>query len=118
MIPYKRRELDYMCSLAKKFHANIAILYVAEDTELNEVQTNNKALLEDILNGVDYKFYTLSNSDVTTAVNIFTESRESDLVAFINKKHAFFGSIFTNPMVKEISFQSKVPILVMHDFKN
>jgi hypothetical protein len=52
------------------------------------------------------------------AVNLFVESRSSDMIAFINKKHTFFGSIFTNAMVKEISFYSRVPILTMHDLRN
>ena len=63
-------------------------------------------------------YHTLSYNSVQAAVNIFVESRESDMVAFINKKHAFFGSILTNAMVKEISFHLNVPILAMHDLRN
>ena len=40
------------------------------------------------------------------------------MVAFINKKHTFFGSILRQPLVKEMGFNSKVPILVMHDLRN
>lgn len=75
-------------------------------------------MLEDILQGVNYKFQTLTHSTVLTAVNTFVESRESDMVAFINKKHTFFGSILSNALVKEISFLLNVPILVMHDLNN
>ncbi len=49
---------------------------------------------------------------------MFIESRGSDMVAFINKKHTFFGSMLTEPMVKGIGYHSKVPILVMHDLRN
>ena len=37
------------------------------------------------------------------------------MVAFINKKHAFFGSTLIQPLVKRLGYYSKVPILVMHD---
>jgi len=114
---YKRRELNYLTNLAKKCEATIAILHISE-YELSKRQKENKQLLEDILEGTNYKFHTLSHYSVITSVNIFIESRDSDMVAFINKKHAFFGSILTNPMVKDLTFHSKVPILVMHDLRN
>ena len=116
-IPYKRRELVYLTDIAKKCDATIVILHV-EEGELDENQKENKALLEEILQDTNYKFHTLSHNSVITAINVFVESRESDMVAFINKKHTFFGSILSNPLVKEISFHLNVPILAMHDLRN
>jgi len=115
---FKRRELIYLSEIAKKSDANIAILYINKEEKLDKDQKENKELLKEILEGVNYTFHTLSNHSIQSAVNIFVESRSSDMVAFINKKHAFFGSILSNPMVKEISFHLNVPILAMHDFKN
>tara|TARA_R110002124_G_scaffold109992_1_gene263475 strand:- start:5236 stop:6090 length:855 start_codon:yes stop_codon:yes gene_type:complete len=115
---YKRRELIYLTDIAKKCEATIIILHVKEADELDKNQKENKKLLEEILQGTNYEFHSLSHNSVITAVNIFVESRDSDMVAFINKKHTFFGSILTNAMVKEISFHLKVPILAMHDLRN
>jgi nucleotide-binding universal stress UspA family protein len=117
-INYKRRELSYLIDIAKKGDATIVILHVEEAKELDVNQKENKKLLEEILNGTKHKFHNLSHNSVITAVNVFVESRESDMVAFINKKHTFFGSILTNAMVKEISFHLNVPILAMHDLRN
>ncbi len=116
-IPYKRRELVYLTDIAKTCDATLVILHV-EEGKLNENQKENKALLEEIFQGTNYKFHTLSHNSVITAINVFVESRESDMAAFINKKHTFFGSILTSPLVKEISFHLKVPILAMHDLRN
>lgn len=115
---YKSRELNYLTNLAKACDATIAVLHIFEDNELDKNQKEHKQMLKDIFEEVKYTFHTLSHYSVESAVNMFVESRDSDMVAFINKKHAFFGSIFTNPMVKGISFHSKVPILVMHDLRN
>jgi nucleotide-binding universal stress UspA family protein len=117
-IPFKRRELFYLKDIAQKSNATLIILHVSEAKELDKDQKENKQLLEDILKDTNYKFHTISHNSVMPAVNIFVESRESDMVAFINKKHAFFGSILSNPLVKEISFHLNVPILAMHDFRN
>ena len=115
---YKRRELNYLIDIAKNADATVIILHISEEEELSKAQEENKQLLEEILDDTKYKFHFLSHNSVEAAINIFVESRDSDLVAFINKKHAFFGSILSNPLVKNISFQSKVPILVMHDLRN
>lgn len=115
---FKRRELKYLVEIAKKCKATIAILHVSKEEELDERQTKNKKLLEEIFDEVYHSFHNLPNYSIEAAVNIFIESRDSDMVAFINKKHPFFGSILTKPLVKEVGFQSKVPILVMHDLRN
>lgn len=115
---YKRRELSYLTNIAKKCDATIAILHISEENELNENQVEHKQMLKEIFEAVKYTFHSISHYSVESAVNIFVESRDSDMVAFINKKHNFFGSILTNPMVKGIAYHSKAPILVMHDLRN
>ncbi|WP_100609876.1 universal stress protein [Confluentibacter lentus] len=115
---FKKRELNYLIDIAQKCKASIKVLHVANEEILNEEQFNGKKLLAEYFEGVNHSFHFLSHNSVPEAINCFVESRESEMVAFINKKHAFFGSIFTQPLVKEISFDSKVPILVMHDLRN
>ncbi|REE07735.1 nucleotide-binding universal stress UspA family protein [Winogradskyella pacifica] len=115
---YKRRELNYLIDIAKKTDATIIVLHISEGVELSKEQKENKKLLEEIFEGIKHKPHFLSHNSVESAVNIFIESRDSDMVAFINKKHTFFGSILTDPLVKSISFHTKVPILVMHDLRN
>lgn len=115
---YKRRELKYLKEISKKCDATIIVLHISEENELNDEQKQNQLLLKEILEETKYKFHSLSHTTVETAVNIFVESRDSDMVAFINRKHSFFGSILTNTLVKDITFHSKVPIMAMHDLRN
>jgi hypothetical protein len=114
----KRRELNYLIDLAKNCNASIKVLHVATEDNLNEKQLSNQALLEEYFANVSHSFHFLSRTEIAGAIKCFVESRESHMVAFINKKHAFFGSILTHPLVKEIGQDSKVPLLVMHDLRN
>ncbi len=115
---FKRKELSHLIEIAKISDSSIKILHVEKEDGLGEKQLNNKNLLEECFEEVDYSFHTLSNMEVTAAVNCFVESRGSDMVAFINKKHKFFGSILTQPLVKNLGYYTKVPVLVMHDLRN
>lgn len=113
--PFKKRELDYLIDIAKTTNASIKVLHISEDGILNEKQTKNKEVLDDYFQDVHHSFHFLSNMAVPAAINCFVESRESDMVAFMNRKHSFFASILNQPLVKGIAFNSKVPILVMHE---
>lgn len=115
---FKRRELKYLVNVAKTSNAAIRILHISKEKKLDKKQLENKRLLEDIFENVEYSFHTLNHMEIPTAINCFIESRDSDMVAFINKKHVFFGSILTQPLVKDIAYHSIVPILVMHDLRN
>jgi nucleotide-binding universal stress UspA family protein len=115
---FKKRELNYIIDIAQRSKASIRVLHVADELELDEEQLNGKKLLTEYFKEVSHSFHTLSQIPVPSAIKCFVESRESDMVAFINRKHVLFGSILTRPLVKEISFDLKVPILVMHDLRN
>ncbi len=115
---FKRKELNNLLEIAKKCNSHIAILHIMEKETLDKRQQEQKAMLEEYFAEVPHSFHELSNYKVQPAVNLFVESRNSDMVTFINKKHAFFGSVLTNPMVKGMGYHSKVPILVMHDLRN
>lgn len=114
----KRHELNHLVEIAKISNASIKILHIAEENELDERQLNNQKLLQEYFEGIEYSFHSLSHMEITSAINCFVESRESDMIAIINKKHTFFASIFSQPLVKNITYHTKVPVLVMHDLKN
>ena len=92
---FKKRELNYMVEIAKTCKSSIRVLHVFEENKLDNKQIENKKLLEDIIKDADYSFHALSSMYIPSAINCFVESRDSDMVAFINKKHAFFSSMLT-----------------------
>lgn len=115
---FKRRELNNLYEIAKITNAPIRILHVSKEEELSKKQQEKKTLLEECFEGLTYTFHTLENTDVQTGLNLFTQSRNSEMIAFINKKHNFFGSVFSKPMVKDLGFNTKVPVLALHDLRN
>ena len=92
----------------------IRVLYISKNAELSDEQMNNQKLLRDILGNLNHSFHTLSKKDVSDGLTGFVESRDSDMIAFINRKHFFFSSIFSKPLVKEIGYDTTVPILALH----
>ncbi|WP_281989876.1 universal stress protein [Aquimarina aggregata] len=115
---FKRRELQHVIEIAKISNAAIRVLYVSDGEPLTQEQENNKKLLEENFDTIQHTFHVLHNVDVKGGLSAFVESRESDMITFVNRKHSFFGSIFSKPMVKNLGYHSRVPVLALHDIKN
>ena len=115
---YKRRELQYLYEISKITNAKVKILHINKEDRLDERQKENKNLLEDCFDGLDYSFHWLNNVDINAGLQNFVQSRGSDMVAIISKKHTFIERLFTRPMVEDLGYNSRVPVLVMHDLRN
>ncbi|MCM4153407.1 universal stress protein [Arenibacter sp. N53] len=112
---FKRKELNYLIEIAVMHQTSISVLHFKKETSLDESQEVNKQLLDDILKNIDHSFHTLTDKDVARGITSFVESRKSDMIAFINKKHFLFNSIFSRPLVKEIGYDAKIPILALNE---
>jgi len=115
---YKKRELNYLIDIVSACNASLRVLHITNNGDIDENQEEHKETLKEYFEGVKHSFHTLSCVTVSTAIKCFVESRDSDMVAFVNKKHAFFDTIFSKPLVKEIGYKLKVPVLVLHDLRN
>lgn len=115
---FKKRELDYLIDIAKITNAPIRILHIGEEDNLNEEQLNYKLLLEEYFEILEYSFHFIESKSINEGVELFIQSRDSGMVAFINKKHTFFSTLFSKPLVKDLGLNAKIPILALHDFRN
>ena len=113
-ISYEPDDLSYLLSIAGKYNAAIRVLHVQDDP-LTEEQLNNKNNLETLLEGIEYSFHTLTGTSFETAVNSFTQSRGNiDMIAIIARHYGFFQRLFFRPKVEELSFHTRIPLLVLH----
>lgn len=115
---YDEKEINTLLKIAEVTNAPIRVLHVQNRRVMVEARRKNKELLDSLLKNANYTHHTLYDIDLKTAVQAFVQSRESEMIAFVNKKHNFFGSVFSNPLVKELGMHTNVPLLAMHDKKD
>ncbi len=113
--PYKRKELSYLIEIGKMHGTFIRVLHIKEKADLNKKQQDNKSLLKSILADTDHSFHTLEDIKVQAGINAFIDSRDSDMIAFINRKRSFFSTVFSRPLVKELGYHSRIPIIALND---
>lgn len=112
---FKRRELSYLLEIARYHKAAIRVLHIEETFKLSRDQLRNKELLQSILEDTDHSYHTLKDLKVSSGISAFVESRESDIIAFVHRKHNFFSKLFSKPLVKEMGYHSKIPVLTLHE---
>lgn len=114
---FKKMKIEHLIEIAKLHEAKINVLHIDKnkDGKLSREEENNKQLLQEILDGTDYEMHFLSSVKVSKGINLFVESTHCNMIVFMNRKHLFFGSILSNPLVKEIGYDPKVPILELND---
>lgn len=110
----KPKDLTFLISLTNKFKAPVRILHIAEEGGLTYSQKENRQLLKEKLEGVNHSFHYLENLSVPLGLYAFTESRESGMIAFVNKKHSFFEKLLLDPLYRNLAHFLKVPVLVLH----
>jgi nucleotide-binding universal stress UspA family protein len=115
---FNEREMKTFMKIAQLEKSPIRILHIGKEADLSERQRNNKKQLEVYFEGLKYSYHWLEKIGVKEGVLSFVDERNSGMIAFVNRKHWFFGSVFSNPLVKSLGIHSKVPILALHDLRN
>lgn len=110
------KDLNFLVQLSHNFNAPIRILHIMEEGGLNERQKENRRWLFEHLREqkAEHSFHSLEFLNIPLGIYAFTESRGSDLIAFINKKHSLLENLLFDPLYQDLAHFSKVPVLVLH----
>jgi len=115
--PFKRKEIGDLIEISNLYDAIINVVHIDKDKDgkLSKKEKINKDLLQEILQGTNYKIHFLPADKISSGINKFIDDHGCDMIAFLNRKHLFFRSILSNPLVKKIGYEPKVPILELND---
>lgn len=111
-IPPLDEEFMFIKDLLNKTGASLRVLHI-EENWLDESQQRNREDLKKLLDKVPHSFHTLAHVSVPIGIYCFTESRGSDMIAFVNKRHSFFQNVLFNPLYKNLGNYSQIPVLIM-----
>lgn len=112
----KPEDIQFLTGVSKKFSAPVRVLHIADEGGLSMDQKSNKERLETNFRetNIKYSFHELEHLSIPLGIYAFTQSRGSDLIAFINKKHSLIENLLLDPLYRNLAHYSKVPVLVLH----
>ncbi len=82
---------------------------------LSEQHEKEKSQLAAMFAAFNPEFYFMRLYDVDEALNLFAEEKNIDLIITIQHHHSLMEKLFKRSHTKSLSYQSHVPILVVHE---
>ncbi|MCR9182303.1 MAG: universal stress protein [Flavobacteriaceae bacterium] len=111
---FEARDFNYLIDLSKSNKSPIRVLHISETGGLNQSQEEKKESLKTILIATETSFHMLEHVSVPVGIYCFSESRNSDMISFVNKKYTFIEKLLFKPLYKNLGNYAKIPVLVLH----
>jgi nucleotide-binding universal stress UspA family protein len=83
--------------------------------ELTEECKSEKEKMENLMAEFSPQFYFMDLYDFHESVDVFANDHNIDLIIIAPKYHDFFGKLFKTLHTKKLIYQSKVPVLAVHE---
>jgi len=114
-LPYKRRELKLVSSIAKCFVSKMDFLYVSKFPSLTLRQQDNKKFLEASFCDNQINFHQVSGTNVTKAINTFIIENPIDMLVMVNTRHSYLENILYQSTIEKIGLKIDIPFLVLQN---
>lgn len=117
--PFKKVEIIPLITLVELCKSTLTVVYIKTGKELSNEQKSNKKLLANNLKKVKHQFlevvmdYSLSS----TIHRLEKENKKIGMVAMLKNKHGFFEKLLREPVVRNVTFTTEVPFLVLPTFE-
>lgn len=112
-INYTPDHLRIFKAIATGNNAEINILHVNFGFSLEPHQQKQRNLLSTFLKETRHQFHEIQEQTVPGGISAFQEAHQSDMIVMISNKHSFFENLLFRPVINEIGFNLKIPLLVI-----
>jgi nucleotide-binding universal stress UspA family protein len=114
-LPYKRRELKLLSTIAKRFVATIKVLQVSRFKELSHRQQDNQDLIKCGIKENKREFLNQEGEDVTAVINDFIKNNNIDMLVIVNTRRSYFENVLHTSTIEKIGWQIQIPFLVLQN---
>jgi nucleotide-binding universal stress UspA family protein len=105
-----------LLEIVKAYHSQLQILNIHKpDKKINDNEPEAKAKLDEIFKNIPHELSIVEAESIMHGINEFTQKNSIQLLAMTMHKHNFFERAFGKNYTKEIAFETKIPLLVLHD---
>jgi nucleotide-binding universal stress UspA family protein len=111
---YFKEELNPLLTIAKLWESTVRTIKIYDTLEITEKQKRHLNKLKELFNEVDFSFHVIEKySSIENCIYEFKEELEIDLMVMIDYSKSFFDRLLDEPVVKKISFHTRLPFLIL-----
>lgn len=115
MLPYKRRELKLLDTLASEFKSKIHCLYISDFEDLSYRQLDNQRFLKESLDNAFLSFERYPTKNKAETILDYIKKNNINLLVMVNSRHSFLEDMLYRSTVDEIGLRLKLPFLVLQN---
>ncbi|NER16831.1 universal stress protein [Spongiivirga citrea] len=115
MVPYKRRELKLLSTLAMSYVATINFLYISDFKGLSHRQLDNRDFLDCSFENNKFSFMHGGGKDITKTINQTITDKNIDMLVMVNQRHSYLENMLYNSTIEKIGLRIKIPFLVLQN---
>lgn len=115
MIPFQRRELKLLSTLAIRFVATINMLFISEFKGLSNRQKDNRSFLECRFEDNKTSFLQTPGKDITIGINKILMEHDFDMLVMVNQRHSYLENILYRSSIEKIGLEINIPFLVLQN---
>ncbi len=110
---FKEKSLRALLYTISKYNTEVYILSLEKSGDL-EMSITKKNSIATFFKGYNHSFYSIENIPVDIAIDSFVQIKQVDITAKIINKEVFLKRFFAGSKTDEITYNTRVPLLIMH----
>jgi nucleotide-binding universal stress UspA family protein len=115
MLPYKRRELKLLGSIASRFVTMVHFLHISEAKQLSHRQKNNREFLCCYFEDAKISHIKAPGKDITTVINKTIKNNSIDMLVMVNQRHSYLENLLYRSTIEKIGLEINIPFLVLQN---
>lgn len=114
---YSVQNLEPLLEILDRYNATLNALYVngERNQPLVTQKETNRDYFIDCFHNKKLSFVYLTNGNLDEGIDSFIKSSDIDMIAMMGKKLNFFHQLLFKPNIEEVTFQTNVPFLILHE---
>jgi len=110
---FAKKSLNPLVQIISKHHLELEILTLEKAQVITDT-TIKKNEMSTFFKDIKHNFYSIVNVPADIAIDCFIQLKPVSLMAKVISKKSFFNRLFSGSTTDEITYNSRVPLLIMH----
>jgi len=106
-----------LLEISEMFQAKLHIVQIRKGgvTENSEREILSKNIISGLLGSIQHEFTIITDESITHGINNYVAQHDVQMLVMVAHKHTFFERLFNKIHTTEMAYQTKIPLLVLHD---
>ena len=114
---YSVQNLEPLLEIIERYNSSLIALYLNNNKNepIYSQQEINREYFIDCFHENELSFHYISDKHLDEGIDTFNNSREISMIAMMAKKLNFFNQILFKPNIKEVTYHTDIPFLILHE---